>query len=220
MILVLMGPPGVGKGTQAAQIAVHYGLPTISTGALFRDALARGTKLGHILKQYRIEKGDYVPDSVVVMAVRERIREADCEQGFLLDGFPRTIPQAEALEELLCERGRRVSGVLDFEAPLSTLIERFSGRRVCPLDGSTYHIVTQPPIQPGICDLCLSKLIQRPDDAPEVVLHRLEMYVEKTEPLLDFYRKRALLYTIDATAEPETIFGEVIKVLGSLEPSV
>ncbi|HZP82525.1 MAG TPA: adenylate kinase [Chthonomonadaceae bacterium] len=216
MILVLLGPPGVGKGTQGARIALHYEIPTISTGAMFRDAIARGTELGRIIARYRIDKGEYVPDEVVVRAVRERIHEPDCVRGFLLDGFPRTIPQAEALEALLAEEKCCLTAVLDFEAPMATLIERFSGRRVCPVDGSTYHIVTQPPRQPGLCDLCHSQLVLRPDDAPDVVQRRLEVYAEKTAPLLDYYRKRGLLYSIDATAEPETVFGQVVAVLDGL----
>jgi adenylate kinase len=216
MILVLLGPPGVGKGTQGERIALHYDVPTISTGAMFRDAIARGTALGRTLRRY-MDKGEYVPDEIVVPAVRERISAPDCAKGFLLDGFPRTPPQAEALDLLLAEQRRKLTGVLDFEAPLDVLIQRFSGRRVCPVDGSTYHIINQPPIQPGICDLCKSQLVLRPDDAPEVVQRRLEIYAEKTAPLQDYYRARGLLHVIDATAEPETVFGQVIAVLDGLK---
>lgn len=217
MILVLLGPPGVGKGTQGARIALHYEIPAISTGAMFREAIARGTELGRSIARYKIDKGEYVPDTVVVRAVKERIQEPDCAGGFLLDGFPRTIPQAEALDALLAEEKRCLTAVLDFEAPMATLIARFSGRRVCPLDGSTYHIVSQPPRQPGLCDLCHSQLVMRPDDAPEVVQRRLEVYAEKTAPLLDYYRKRGLLSPIDAAAEPETVFGQVITALDGLK---
>jgi adenylate kinase len=217
MILVLLGPPGVGKGTQGARIAVHYGVPTISTGAMFRDAVAHGTELGRILQRYRIDRGEYVPDEIVVRAVKERVSLPDCAPGFLLDGFPRTIPQAEALDALLAEQERRLTAVLDFEAPMEELVQRFSGRRVCPVDGTTYHIVNNPPIQPGICDLCKSQLITRPDDAPDVVQRRLEVYAEKTAPLLDYYRQRGLLYAIDAASEPETVFGQVVTVLDGLK---
>ena len=217
LILVLLGPPGVGKGTQGVRIAVHYELPTISTGVMFRDAVQRGTRLGRIIQQYKIEKGEYVPDSVVVDAVKERTIEADCEGGFLLDGFPRTIPQADALDAMLSAQEAKLSGVLDFEAPREELIQRFSGRRVCPVDGSTYHIVNQPPIQSGLCDICKSKLVIRPDDDPDVVKRRLEVYFEKTEPLLDYYRQKGLLHTIDATPEPETVFGQVVAAIDRLK---
>ncbi len=216
LILVLLGPPGVGKGTQGARIAVHYDVPTISTGAMFREAVARGTELGRVIQRYKIERGEYVPDDVVIRAVEARTLEPDCENGFLLDGFPRTIPQADALDAMLAAQGRKLTGVLDFEAPIAQIVLRFSGRRVCPVDGSTYHIVNQPPLQPGICDICKSRLITRPDDAPDVVQRRLEVYAEKTAPLQSYYRERGQLYVIDATTEPETVFGQVIHVLDGL----
>ena len=217
MILVLLGPPGVGKGTQGARIAMHYGTPTISTGAMFRDAVARGTDLGRTIQRYKIDKGEYVPDEVVIAAVRTRTSEPDCNGGFLLDGFPRTLPQADALNNLLEEQGRKLTGVLDFEAPISEIVQRFAGRRVCPVDGSTYHVVTQPPIQAGLCDICHRQLVSRPDDEPGIVQRRLEVYHEKTAPLQQYYRDRGLLLTIQATAEPETVFGQVIAALDSLK---
>ncbi len=213
MILVLLGPPGVGKGTQASRISVHYDIPSVSTGAMFRDAVARGTELGRTIQRYRIDKGEYVPDEVVVTAVKDRIAEQDCKVGFLLDGFPRTTPQAEALNRLLSEQSRRLNGVLNFAAPINEIVQRFSGRRVCPNDGSTYHIEHQPPLQSGLCDLCKTPLITRPDDDAEVVKRRLEVYAEKTAPLVAYYEKAGLLRTIDATKEPETVFGQVIAVL-------
>jgi adenylate kinase len=207
----------VGKGTQAARISVHYGVPTISTGAMFREAVARGTALGRIIQRYRIDRGEYVPDDVVVAAVEERIKEPDCVSGFLLDGFPRTVPQAERLDAMLAERDLKVNGALAFEAPIEELVERFGGRRVCPVDGSTYHIVNQPPIQPGLCDICHTRLIVREDDKPDVVRRRMEIYTEKTAPLMEFYRAKGLLRVIDATPEPETIFGRVVEVLDQLK---
>jgi adenylate kinase len=213
MILVLLGPPGVGKGTQGTRIAVHYDIPTISTGAMFRDAVARGTELGRIIQRYRIDKGEYVPDDVVISAVKARTCEPDCKNGFLLDGFPRTIAQAEALDALLAGQQRKVDGVLNFQAPIEELVGRFSGRRVCPYDNSTYHIVNQPPHQPGLCDLCHRELVRRPDDEPDVVQRRLEVYRTKTAPLEEYYRTRGLLHTIDATSEPETVFGQVVATI-------
>lgn len=216
MILVLLGPPGVGKGTQGARIAVHYDIPTISTGAMFRDAVNRGTRFGRIIQQYRIDRGEYVPDEIVVSGVRDRIAEPDTSRGFLLDGFPRTIPQANSLNAMLTDLGYRLDGVLDFEAPINIIVGRFSGRRVCPVDGSTYHIVNQPPLQAGTCDICKSPLVQRPDDDAAVVRRRLVVYNEKTEPLREYYRVGGLLREIDATGEPETVFGQAISAIESL----
>ena len=213
MILVLLGPPGVGKGTQGARIAVHYDVPTISTGAMFRDAVARGTELGRTIQRYKIDKGEYVPDDVVVNAVKARTTEPDCAGGFLLDGFPRTIAQAEALEAFLADQQRRMNGVINFEAPIDEIVGRFSGRRVCPFDGSTYHIVNQPPHQAGLCDVCHRELVRRPDDEPEVVEKRLEVYQTKTAPLVDYYRMHGVLQTVLATSEPETVFGQVISAI-------
>ena len=216
MILVLLGPPGVGKGTQGARIAVHYELPTISTGAIFREAVARGTELGRIIQRVKIDQGDFVPDDIVVKAVRDRTSQPDCETGYLLDGFPRTVPQAEALEKMLEEKNQKLTAALEFNAPIEEIISRFSGRRVCPVDGSTYHIENQPPNHAGLCDICNSQLTTRADDAPEVVRKRMKVFAEKTAPLLEYYASRKLLYKIDASAEPETVFGQVVTVLDGL----
>jgi len=216
MILVLLGPPGVGKGTQAARIAVHYEIPTISTGAMFREAAARGTELGRIIQRYKIDKGEYVPDEVVVKAVKARTCEPDCANGFLLDGFPRTIAQAEALDALLSTQHRKLNGVLNFQAPIEEIVGRFSGRRVCPFDGSTYHIVNQAPNQAGLCDICHRELVRRPDDEPDVVERRLQVYQAKTAPLEEYYRQHDLLQMIDSTAEPETVFGQVVSAIERL----
>ncbi len=213
MILVLLGAPGVGKGTQGTRIAVHYDIPTISTGGMFREAVSRGTELGRIIQRYKIDKGEYVPDEVVVSAVKARTSEPDCAKGFLLDGFPRTMAQAEALEAFLAVQKRRINGVLNFQAPIEELVGRFSGRRVCPFDGTTYHLVVQPPLQSGRCDICHRELVRRPDDEPNVVERRLQVYEAKTAPLEDYYRRRGLLIAINATAEPETVFGQVVSAI-------
>lgn len=214
---MLLGPPGVGKGTQGSRISLHYDIPTISTGVMFRDAVARGTELGRTIQRYKIERGEYVPDDVVVKAVRTRTQDSDCANGFLLDGFPRTIPQADALDDMLEESSRTVNGVLDFEAPIEEIVQRFSGRRVCPVDGSSYHTVLQPPIHAGICDICKTVLVTRPDDAPDVVQRRLEVYAEKTAPLLEYYSARGLLHTIDALGEAETVFGRAVEIVDRLK---
>lgn len=217
MILVLLGPPGVGKGTQGTRISVHYEIPTISTGAMFRDAMARGTELGRILQRYKIEQGEYVPDSIVLGAVRTRISEPDCAKGFLLDGFPRTIQQAEGLDTMLQEMERVLVGSLNLCAPVQELVERFSGRRVCPVDGSTYHLTNQPPHQPGLCDTCHRELVRREDDAPAVVQRRLEVYEEKTAPLIEYYRAKGIIQDIQAMAEPETVFARVVAAISRLK---
>jgi len=197
-------------------MALHYGVPAISTGAMFRDMAAHDTEIGRALKGY-LERGEYVPDEIVIKAVQARTGEPDCKDGFLLDGFPRTIPQAETLEALLAERGQKLTGVLVFKAPIEELVQRFSGRRVCPVDGSTYHIASQLPLKPGVCDLCGTPLVRRPDDAPDVVQHRLEVYIEKTAPLRDYYRARGLLHRINAAPDPDTVFGQVVAVLDGLK---
>ncbi|HLV80601.1 MAG TPA: adenylate kinase [Chthonomonadaceae bacterium] len=215
-IVVLLGPPGAGKGTQAARMALHYGVPPISTGAMFRDMAAQETDLGRALQGY-LDRGEYVPDDIVIRAVEARTAEPDCKDGFLLDGFPRTISQAQTLEALLAGRKQQLTGVLVFKAPIEVLVQRFSGRRVCPVDGSTYHIETQPPLRPDVCDLCGTPLVSRPDDAPDVVQHRLEVYIEKTAPLRDYYRARGLLHKINAAPDPDTVFAQVIAVLDGLK---
>jgi len=180
---------------------------------MFRDAIARGTEFGRRIQRYRIDKGEFVPDEVVIDAVRERIHEPDCVKGFLMDGFPRTIPQAETFHRLLAEEKLRLNAVINFSAPIDDIVTRFSGRRVCPVDGSTYHITHQPPLQPGLCDVCGAQLEQRPDDDPVVVKRRLEVYTEKTAPLVEYYQTSGLLRTVDASREPETVFGQVVALL-------
>ncbi len=212
MVYVLFGPPGAGKGTQGARIAAQYGVPTISTGAIFRDNVAAGTPLGLVAKDY-MSRGQLVPDEIVVQLVKDRISEPDCAAGFLLDGFPRTINQAEILEVMLGEAGIAIDGVLDFEVGEDELVKRLSGRRTCSKCGATYHIVAVPPRQAGVCDQCGGALEQRADDMPEAIRTRLHEYQAKTAPVLAFYRERGLLREIDANASPDEIFAKVLAVL-------
>ncbi|NLI00914.1 MAG: adenylate kinase [Chthonomonadales bacterium] len=213
MVYVLFGPPGAGKGTQGARIAAQYGVPTISTGAIFRDNVAAGTPLGLVAKDY-MSRGQLVPDEIVVQLVKDRISEPDCAGGFLLDGFPRTINQAEILEVMLNEAGVRIDGVLDFEVDEEELIRRLSGRRTCGKCGATYHIEAVPPRKAGICDQCGSELEQRADDMPEAIRTRLREYQAKTSPVLAFYRERGLLREINANATPDEIYARVEAILG------
>jgi adenylate kinase len=210
MILVLLGPPGSGKGTQAKKLVTEKSWPQISTGDMLRAAISRGTKLGLEAKSF-IDKGALVPDSVVIGLIEERTRESDSKGGFILDGFPRTIPQAEALDGLLGRQGRKVERAVLFDVADTELVRRLSGRRTCPKCSAVYHVETQPPRTPGSCDKCGSALIQRDDDRPEVIQNRLAVYHQQTSPLIDFYRKQSKLRTIDAARSPE----EVTRALGN-----
>ncbi len=213
MNLVLLGPPAAGKGTQAKKLNAELGLPQISTGDILRAAIREGTEMGRKAKPL-MDSGNLVPDDVVVGIIEERVRRPDCHAGFLLDGFPRTIPQAEALEGLLAKRGKRIDKVISLEVPAELIIERMSGRRSCPKDGSVYHLVQNPPKKAGQCDLCHGPLVQRDDDAPEKVKRRQIEYAEMTAPLKDFYAKRKLLASVNGTGAPDAIFAEVKKALG------
>jgi len=213
MVYVLFGPPGAGKGTQGARISAEYGIPTISTGAIFRENVAAGTPLGMVVRDY-MEKGKLVPDEVVIKLVQDRVKQPDCASGFLLDGFPRTVTQAENLEVMLGESGITLDGVLDFEVDEEELIRRLSGRRVCPQCGATYHVINMPPKKPDECDQCGAKLEQRADDMPESVRMRLREYEAKTAPVLDFYRERNLLHVIDASGTPDEVYARTMAVIG------
>ncbi len=191
MKLVFFGAPGAGKGTQAEIVSEKLGIPAVSTGAIIRKAVKDGTPMGIAAKD-KIEKGELVPDEVVIGIIRERIAEDDCKNGFILDGFPRTVPQAEALDRM----GVAIDIVLDLEVPDEKIIERMSGRRTCTKCGATYHIVYKAPKKEGICDICGEALTTRKDDAPEVVKSRLDTYHSETEPLRDFYAKKGILKTV------------------------
>ena len=213
MNLVLLGPPGAGKGTQAKKLLDELAIPQISTGDILRDAVRRGTALGKKAGPL-MAAGKLVPDALVVELAIERLRQADCGRGFVLDGFPRTIPQAEALDAALRREGKKLDGVISLQVPEETLVERISGRRSCPKDGSAYHVYQKPPRRAGRCDLCGSELIQREDDKPDKVRERLAVYAAQTAPLEAYYAKRGLLRRISGVGTPEGIYAEIKKSLG------
>lgn len=212
MILVLLGPPGSGKGTQAKKLTVSKGWPQLSTGDMFRAAIAAGTPLGKEAKGF-MDRGELVPDSVVVGVIAERIQAPDCANGFILDGFPRTIPQAEALDQMLAEKGRSVSRAVLFDIPDAELVSRLSGRRTCVKCGAMFHIQSMRPKQDGICDACGSQLVQRDDDQVEVIQKRLRVYHEQTAPLVSYYEKQGKLRTIAAQKAPEVVTQDLAAAL-------
>jgi len=210
--IILMGLPGAGKGTQAEKIEEKYRIPHISTGDMFRLAIREGTELGKKAKQY-MDEGALVPDEVTNGIVEERLARNDCENGFLLDGFPRTIPQAEALQEILEKLGKKLDYVIHVDVPKEKLIERLTGRRVCPSCGATYHVIYNPPKEDGVCDKDGTELIQRDDDTEETVQNRLKVNIEQTKPLLDFYEKQGILVTVDGDQEIDLVFKEIERSL-------
>ncbi|WP_100012667.1 adenylate kinase [Lentibacillus sediminis] len=205
MNLILMGLPGAGKGTQAEKINAEYGIPHISTGDMFRLAIKEGTDLGKKAKEY-MDQGELVPDEVTIGIVRERLNKDDCKNGFLLDGFPRTIAQADALEEILTEMNDELDKVVHVDVPEEQLVERLSGRRVCPTCGTTYHVLYNPPEKEGICDKDGTELIQREDDKPETVKNRLSVNMEQQKPLLDYYQEKGYLVTVNGDQEIDEVF--------------
>ncbi|KAF0993550.1 adenylate kinase [Geobacillus sp. TFV-3] len=215
MNLVLMGLPGAGKGTQAEKIVEAYGIPHISTGDMFRAAINEGTPLGLQAKQY-MDRGDLVPDEVTIGIVRERLSKEDCQNGFLLDGFPRTVPQAEALETMLAEIRRKLDYVIHIDVRQEVLMERLTGRRICRNCGATYHLVFHPPAKPGVCDKCGGELYQRPDDNEATVANRLEVNMKQMKPLLDFYEQKDYLRHINGEQEMEKVFADIRELLGGL----
>lgn len=210
--IILMGPPGAGKGTLAKQLMSAFDLVHISTGDMFREAIKAGTDLGKLAKSY-IDRGDLVPDEVTIGIVKERLGQDDCEKGYLLDGFPRTLPQAEALKELSREVNRPIEVVVNLDCDNAELIRRISGRRVCKTCGAPYHVVTLKPKVEGVCDLCGGPLYQRADDNEEALKVRLEHYVQDTKPLLDFYAKEGLLKSFDSLVGKEQLFDQVSEFL-------
>lgn len=210
--IILMGLPGAGKGTQAEKINEKYNIPHISTGDMFRLAIKEGTPLGKQAKQY-LDDGALVPDEVTNGIVEERLAMDDCKNGFLLDGFPRTIPQAEALRDIVEKLGKKLDYVIHVDVPKEKLLERLTGRRVCPSCGTTYHIMYNPPKQEGVCDKDGTELVQRDDDTEETVQKRLDVNIEQTKPLLDFYEKEGILLTVNGDQEIEAVFSEIERQL-------
>jgi adenylate kinase len=212
MRLVLVGPPGAGKGTQAEFIAEHFGIPKISTGDIFRHNVSTGTDLGRLAKKY-MDDGDLVPDEVTNAMVRDRLAQPDAKDGFLLDGFPRNVAQADELNGILEELGAPLSVVLDLDVDFEEVVKRLSGRRTCKQCGHVWHMQFDPPKQAGICDKCGGELFQRDDDKPETVRHRLDVYHEQTEPLIGFYREAGKLVAIDAFGAVEDVTERAISAL-------
>ncbi|GIO22971.1 adenylate kinase [Oceanobacillus sp. J11TS1] len=212
MNLILMGLPGAGKGTQAEKINEKYKIPHISTGDMFRLAIKEGTDLGKKAKEY-MDQGNLVPDEVTIGIVKERLAKEDCKEGFLLDGFPRTIAQAEALQELTADLNKTIDYVLHVDVPEEKLVERLTGRRICPTCGTAYHVIYNPPKEEGICDKDGSQLIQRDDDQPETVKNRLAVNVEQTQPLLDFYQDKGYLVKVDGDRDINDVFHEIESIL-------
>jgi adenylate kinase len=215
MRLVLVGPPGAGKGTQAQFIAGHYKVPAISTGDIFRANIAAKTPLGQAAKSY-MDAGDLVPDSVTIDIVRDRLQQADTADGFLLDGFPRTVPQAEVLQEMLKELDTPLHAVLEMKVDEDEVVRRLSGRRICRTCGRVWHLDFDPPTTDGVCDVCSGELFQRDDDKPETVRRRLQVYTAETAPLIDFYAELGLLITIAAEGSVEDVTARAIGALESV----
>ncbi|MCD8918675.1 adenylate kinase [Staphylococcus gallinarum] len=215
MNIILMGLPGAGKGTQASEIVKKFPIPHISTGDMFRKAIKDETDLGKEAKSY-MDRGELVPDEVTVGIVKERISEDDAKKGFLLDGFPRTIEQAEALSEIMQELDRKIDAVINIEVPEEELMNRLTGRRICEKCGTTYHLVFNPPKVEGICDLDGGKLYQREDDNPETVANRLNVNVKQSKPILEFYDNKGVLKNIDGSRDINIVTEDVINILEQL----
>ncbi len=215
MNIIIMGLPGAGKGTQAAKIIKKYSIPHISTGDMFRLAIRNETDLGRQAKAF-MDQGELVPDEVTVGIVKERLSQNDVKDGFLLDGFPRTVEQAEALKNIMTELGSQIDQTIYVEVPEEELMNRLTGRRICETCGATYHLVFNPPKTEGICDLDGGKLYQREDDNPETVQNRLEVNIKQTAPLLDFYKGLGVLATVDGSKDIEEVFEEVDEILNGL----
>ena len=214
MKVIMLGAPGAGKGTQAKKIAAKYTIPHISTGDIFRANIKNGTELGKKAKTY-MDQGLLVPDELVVDLVVDRVQQADCENGYVLDGFPRTIPQAESLDEALKKLDQKIDYAINIEVPDENIIRRMSGRRACVGCGATYHVVYNPPKKEDVCDVCGEKLILRDDDQPDTVKKRLDVYHDQTQPLIDYYDKSDVLKEVDGTMDMEDVFRAITAILGA-----
>ena len=214
MKIIMLGAPGAGKGTQAKKIAAKYGIPHISTGDIFRANIKNGTELGKKAKTY-MDQGLLVPDELVVDLGVDRVNQDDCTNGYVLDGFPRTIPQAEALTEALEKMGQKVDFAIDVNVPDENIVKRMGGRRACVTCGATYHMVYAPTKKEGICDTCGGELILRDDDKPETVQKRLNVYHDQTQPLIDYYTSQGILRTVDGTVDIDDVFRAITEFLGA-----
>lgn len=212
MKIVMLGAPGAGKGTQAKMIAEKYGIPHVSTGDIFRANIKNGTQLGMEAKQY-MDQGLLVPDELTVKILLDRVAKEDCKNGYVLDGFPRTIPQAEVLDKALTELGDKIDYAIDVDVPDENIVRRMGGRRACLSCGATYHIEHVPPKAEGICDACGQKLVLRDDDKPETVQNRLNVYHEQTQPLIEFYSAKGVLKTVDGTMDMKDVFAAIVEIL-------
>lgn len=212
MKIIMLGAPGAGKGTQAKMIAQKFAIPHISTGDIFRANIKNGTELGMEAKKY-MDQGQLVPDELTVKILLDRVANEDCVNGYVLDGFPRTIPQAEVLDKALSEIGDKIDYAINVDVPDENIVRRMSGRRACVTCGATYHIVHIPSKVEGICDTCGSELILRDDDKPETVMNRLDVYHKQTQPLIDFYSEKDVLRTVDGTVDMNDVFKEIVSVL-------
>ncbi len=213
MKIIMLGAPGAGKGTQAKMIADKYSIPHISTGDIFRANIKNGTDLGKKAKEY-MDKGQLVPDELTVEILLDRVANEDCKNGYVLDGFPRTIPQADVLDKELTKLGDKVDFAINVDVPDENIVRRMSGRRACLKCGATYHIEHIPPKQEGICDACGSELVQRDDDKPETVQNRLTVYHEQTQPLIEYYQNKNILKTVDGTRDMQEVFSDIVSILG------
>lgn len=214
MKIIMLGAPGAGKGTQAKMIAEKYSIPHISTGDIFRANIKNGTELGKKAKSY-MDKGQLVPDELTLDLIMDRFKKDDCKNGYVLDGFPRTIPQAEALDTALKAKGEKVDFAIDVDVPDENIVKRMGGRRACVGCGATYHVVYSPTKVEGVCDKCGEELIVRDDDKPETVLNRLEVYHNQTQPLIDYYNEQGILKSVDGTVDMKDVFNAIVDILGA-----
>ncbi len=214
MKIIMLGAPGAGKGTQAKMIADQYGIPHISTGDIFRANIKEQTELGLEAKKY-MDQGALVPDELTVRILLDRVAKEDCKAGYVLDGFPRTIPQAEVLDQAVTKMNEKIDFAINVEVPDENIIKRMSGRRACLACGATYHVEHVPPKKDGICDRCGKELVLRDDDQPETVKKRLQVYHEQTQPLIEYYQKKNILKEVDGTKDMKDVFAEIVSILGA-----